>query len=459
MLQLLYIARGGLQVQQSALQTATHNLANAERPEYARQRQIRVAETARSSSGLVTGQIGMGVRAVRTERIRDPFFDRQIRGEMDAVGSWSRRAEALQIIEGILNELGDTGLQTVMGRFFDSLQELAKQPESSAVRALVAQRGQEFASAVNMTAQQLADQVRENEFQLEVKVQRVNELAVGIAELSNKILRVRASGQEPNDLLDQRDAMLDELSRLIGFQTVEGQTGVGGLNDLRVMVEGRVLNTPGGQYPLRLERGANGQLRILWAVDGMELHDPGGELAGILAAAYDIIPRYRAALDTFALGIRDAMNAIHGAGFDADGNPGGPFFTGSSSLDLQVDAAIIADPRRIAASGSGAIGDGSQALAMAQVAGSAVIAGRTPSDFLNEIMGGLAVETSEAIRRQALAEAAVQHYTDRRQEVMGVSQDEEMADIIRFQKAYAAMARVISLADQMLEELVSLVRR
>lgn len=457
MFQILHIARSALQVQESALQTATHNLANAERPEYARQRQIRVAETARISVGGIAGQIGMGVRVAATQRVRDPFFDRQIRGELGTTGEWAMRAQALQIIEGILDEMGDTGLQTVLSRWFDSLQELSKQPESQAVRALVAQRGQELASALNALARQLDAQVAEYEFQLRVKVERANELAVGIHDLSQQITRLQAMGQMPNDLMDQRDQMLDELARLLRYQIIESPVGDGRAADLRVIVEGRILTA--AEPPLKLERSAAGQLVVMWAGDGAVLQSPDGEIGGSWAAAYEILPHYRQALDQFAAALLTAVNALHRAGFDLDGNPGGSFFTGTGAADIAVSAAILADPRRIAASATGAIGDGAQALAIAQLAGSTVVGGSTPTDFLNEIIGEIAVSTADAIRREALSAQIVAHYTDRRQAVMGVSQDEEMADIIKFQKAYAAMARVVAVTDQMLDDLINMVRR
>ncbi|AYE33450.1 flagellar hook-associated protein FlgK [Clostridium septicum] len=210
------IAKRGMNVQQKALDVTSHNIANLNTKGYTRQR-VKV-ETTRPFGGtgmnasVQAGQLGTGAQVQAIERVRDTFLDYQIRNENSVLGRYDARNNFLYQVESVFNEPSDTGISTLMGKFFDSFQELSKQPSSSNARTVVAQQTAALTDALNNTYSKLEDLQKNTQERLKSDVVEINSLLNQLDRSNQEILNVSVSGNSPNDLMDKRDTLLDQLS-------------------------------------------------------------------------------------------------------------------------------------------------------------------------------------------------------------------------------------------------------
>lgn len=212
------IAKRGLFTQQKAIGVTSHNISNANTEGYSRQRAT--IETTRPfgmpsmNSSIGPGQIGTGSTIQAIKRVRDEFLDYQIRTETSTMGKYDARDKFLSEIENIFNEPSDTGMSTLIGKFFDSWHQLSKQPQSSNARTIVAQQASALAKDLNHTYGQM--QKLKGNVQMEIKqtVFETNNILNQIDQLNQQIMGVKVAGQEPNDLMDKRDLLLDKLSKI-----------------------------------------------------------------------------------------------------------------------------------------------------------------------------------------------------------------------------------------------------
>lgn len=210
------ISKRGMLVQQGNINTTSHNISNAKTPGYSRQRNI--VETTRPQTVAGAGQVGTGAQIQAIERVRDTFLDYQIRGESSVLGKYDVRNRYLFEVETIFNEPSDNGISTLMGKFFDSFQELSKQPQSSNARTVVAQQTLALTDALNHTYTKLEELQENARLMLKSNVSEINSYLDQINRLNEEIVTVTTAGQTPNDLLDKRDMLLDTLSYKFNIQ-------------------------------------------------------------------------------------------------------------------------------------------------------------------------------------------------------------------------------------------------
>lgn len=203
------IAKRGITVAQSTIDVTSHNISNTNTPGYSRQRADIV--TSRPAN-ISAGQLGTGAQVQAIERVRDTFLDHQVRAETSTIGKYDVRNSFLYEVENIYNEPSDTGISTLMGKFFDSFQELSKQPQSSNARTVVAQQSAALADALNHTGTKLDELQKNAQNLIKSNVTEINSYLDQIDRLNQEIISVKTTGQSPNDLLDSRDLLLDQLS-------------------------------------------------------------------------------------------------------------------------------------------------------------------------------------------------------------------------------------------------------
>ncbi|GAF26458.1 MAG: flagellar hook-associated protein 1 [Moorella sp. (in: firmicutes)] len=247
----------GMQAQQRGIYTTSHNIANANTEGYTRQQVVLAATPAypvpaMNRPGGQGWQIGTGVDSQETRRLRDEFLDTQIRRETGSLGQWQQIQDVLQQVEVVFNEPSDTGLSTLMSQFWAAWQELSKNAESSPVRTTVVETANALAEAFRHSAAQLETIDNDIVQNIELKVKEVNSLAQQIADLNGQIKNIVAAKDQPNDLMDQRDLLLDQLSKIVKINvkansdgtitvTLEGApSGAGTLNG--VLVDGTTHN-------------------------------------------------------------------------------------------------------------------------------------------------------------------------------------------------------------------------
>lgn len=216
------IAKRGLNVQQSAINTTSHNIANANTTGYSRQRSV--AEATKPFGGMsrfdtvITGQVGTGAEITSIQRIRDYFIDYQVRSESGTSGYYTQSSETLSKVEDVFGEPSDTGIQELINKFFNSFQEVSKSPDKSDVKTVALQNASSLADALNYTYNQLKKSCEDSQSLLKANVTDVNSYLNQINELNKQIRSISAVGQTPNDLMDKRDNLLDELSYKFGVK-------------------------------------------------------------------------------------------------------------------------------------------------------------------------------------------------------------------------------------------------
>lgn len=467
----LNIARRALQTQQRALDVMGHNIANANTPGYSRQVAVQTtSEPYTLPSRLMpttAGQVGTGVTIAAITRMRDDFIEMQLRNETESAGRWNARQHALHQVELLLMEPSDYSLRDAMDRFWESLQVLHTNPESDAARSVVRERALSLTASFQHLDKQLTDLREDLDRLVAMDVGKINNLTAQLADVNHQIHRIHISGQQPNDLLDRRDALLLELSELTDIDLVVMDDGTASVNisgltvvngnhatELRTEVSNPDPNNP---PPISL-------VKVMWGDSDREVRPGNGHLAGVLEARDELIPSYWQSLDELASTLIAEFNAVHRSGYTlgdhlAGAAPdGGDFFTGTGVNDIDVHGDILTNLNNIAASADGTTGDGSNVLALSRLYNdTSLMGGGTISmaDHFNGLVAGVGVASQKAKSMSASQEVLVDHLETRRDSISGVSLDEEMVDMIRFQQAYNAAARLVTAMDEVLETIIS----
>lgn len=212
----LNTSKSGMVTAQQNLNVTSHNVSNVDTPGYSKQRAKVSTNRSQTIEGGI-GQIGTGAQVEAIERVRNNFLDYQVRNENSIYGTYDMRSSYLMQVEGVFNEPSDTGIANLMNKFFDSWQELSKQPQSSNNRTVVVQQTLALTDALNHTARRLTELAQNAQDEIKNSVNDINSLLNQIDSLNKEITTVKVSGNTPNDLMDRRDLLLDELSRKFGI--------------------------------------------------------------------------------------------------------------------------------------------------------------------------------------------------------------------------------------------------
>ncbi|WP_316570340.1 flagellar hook-associated protein FlgK [Neobacillus sp. YIM B06451] len=478
----LEVGKRAILSQQTALTVTGHNIANANTKGYTRQEAVLNATTPLSSPGIQNGtlpiQLGTGVEVSEFRRIREGFLDKQYQSVQQQAGYWDAKSGSLSALESIFDDLSDGGLDGSIQRFWQSLQELAKRPDDLSVRVVAAASGKEVADRLNQIHSDIGMVETSIADQLNVKANEINSTANEIASLNLKIAQVVAGGNQPNDLLDRRDMLLDRLSRLVDIETTPGQNGqvdvyVGGSQ----MIKGGSVDKPFGidilnktatmaGFPVTLK---GGEVQGLLETHG---YTTGGTTAGT-------IPALKTKLDDLAKAIADSINGIHSSDdarsleyFDKKKNDptvqpdkllffvdkNDPTKPPTNADSIMLNPLLKDFPAKLAAAAIENVGDGSNASKMSEVLqGKLSIGGTIASvgDFYKTIIGELGTDIEAANNWSNNANAMAQQVENQRQSVSGVSIDEELTNMVRYQQAYNAAARYVSAVNEMLNVLIN----
>lgn len=443
----LYIGASGLTAAQRAVEVAAHNVSNANTTGFTRQRLT--VSTSTPTPGTAgargSGQYGTGVTLVSVNRLRDRLADVAYRSEAGVAGAATARSETLSRAETVLGTFGD-GAPEALSRFQAAWDQLSLSPSDPAARQSVLTTGQALATSLSGTAQQLGAVTQEIGLRIGDQTAELNGLLSSVANLNTAINRALTDAQQPNDLLDQRDNALDRIAALTGATITQGANSM-----IDVSIGGRSVVSGGAAEQLTATTDAQG-IPVLRFSDGTGAN-PGGQLGGYLSTVHVDLPAFRADLDAAALGLRDAVNAVHRAGIGADGSTGLDFFAGTSALDLRV---ALMDPRKVAASLTGAANDGGNALAMSGLRTTKAVNGTsTVGEALQAFGGRVGQAAADAARNATTAEASLSGAQQVRSAADGVNVDEEMVDLVKYQHTYQAAAKVISVVDEMLDKLIN----
>lgn len=439
----LHIGISGVNTARRAMEVISQNIANVNTEGYSRRR-VEQAVIGRLGPmpAEVPREIEAGVHVTGVTRLRDAVLDNSYRSQAASVSGAQLRAEVAARAEEVMGPL-DSGLQDAMGEFWASWERLSASPQDLAARQEVLSSGERVATSLRGASQQLQalDTLVTNRGR--DVVTRINTYSDQLAQLNSQIGDAVFRGAAPNDLLDQRDVLLDKIARLITVTTVEGNNGV-----TSVYV---------GSFPL--VDGITSQDMVqpptggpVWGINGFPV-DLSGELAAVHEAQTLTLPGIKNSLDQIATTLRDVVNQQHNLGMNLDGVAGADFFVGATAADLQVSPALSA--RDVAAGTTSAPSDNRNALLIARL-GSQEITGIGTVDNLVSTLAGRLGESAAATEQMSRVLASSQATVDdQRQSQMGVNLDEELADLVRYQRAYEASARVMQIADEMLDRLIN----
>ncbi|MEA2639289.1 MAG: flagellar hook-associated protein 1 [Chloroflexota bacterium] len=442
----------GLQAQQAGLDVANHNIANANTPGYSRQN-VNLRESLPYTDQafnrpLSAQQIGTGVTVASIQRARDLLLDGGYRTELSSQRSLEQTQTTLQDVESALAPTSG-GIATQLDGFYQAWSNLANDPTDLSARTAVIQQASALAASFNRAASQLTTIRTGLDDQVASDVTQINNFATQIASLNLDVMKAEQAGANANDLRDQRDLLVDKLSELVGVTTVEQPNG-----SIDVLLGGRAIVQGTTTDPLAAVAAAPGAVRqVLFASDSAPATIASGALSGVIDARDTRVPGYQANLDSIANGLITSVNALHSTGFGQDGVSNRAFFVGSDASTIAVAPVIASDPTKLAAANAaGQAGNNGTALAIAQL-GSGQGTG-SPASFAALVTQlGLDAQRSEgAAENQA---ALVQFMGQKKQSVEGVSLDAEAVDMVRYQRAYEAAARVITAMDEMLQTLIN----
>lgn len=571
------VATRGMSAQQKALDVVSHNVANAHTEGYSRQRAT--METTRpfgmpsmnNASG--PGQLGTGVQISAITRIRDGFLDYQIRAESGISGLNQGREKYLRQVEGIMNEPSDAGVSNLIGKVFDSWNVLSLHPENSNSRTVVAQQSKALTDELNNTYNQLIKLKNNSQDIIRQNVVDINNTLDQIDGLNQQVISVKVGGNEPNDLMDRRDLLIDQLSLKFGITIDKKALGgedlkpddAGGMeNACLVSSDGKdevrkfsyvssivpkaippaTAQKPGEEGSYEVTYYKNGDMssdknkvtrtmqlsdadytsldecRVIWSdkegnaikADGSEIVEGSsftdlklftpqkGELKGYMSVQADI-DKYINELNGLAKGIAFSINAVHSSESDASAddllffvNSKDPTINGETSINagnISINEDIMKDVMKIKV-GQGdipGVGDGKRALAIAQLRDMRIdiqsidktttrdkfsleldpvlgvetiksnVNGMTIGGYFTGIVSRLASQTQKAKAAVKNQKSLLAGLEESRASISGVSLDEEMANMIQFQHAYQANAKIISTIDELLDLIINGLKR
>jgi len=456
----LTVGRLSLSAQQMALHVTGNNIANANTEGYTRQR-VNI-ESARPHASPI-GYVGTGARANDIQRIRDDFIGARINESNHQFGRWEAQKESMERIEILFNEASGVGLNSAMSEFWDSWQDLANNPAGTNERVIVTSQSELLATTLRTKRTELETVQNNLNASIVTTVSKVNALATQIDDLNQQITTMEQTGFVANDLRDMREQTLKDLSELINYTSIEEPGG-----QVRVTLgDGNILvGTPGnpafGQLTTAVNAGT-GFDDIVWdTAPGVPINGSinAGKLKGWLETRDTIAAGYITQLDTLAADLITTVNAQHAAGFNLNGNTGIAFFTGTDAADIAVNPAVTADPAAIAAAAdlAGVPGGNSNALAIANIRSALTMNGGTATydDYYNGMISNIGIKTAEAQFNHDFNQDALQQFENFRDSISGVSLDEEMINMVKFQQTYQASAKIITTVDEMLTTLMNM---
>lgn len=461
---ILSTGRTALLNQQKAIDVTGHNIANVNTDGYSRQRVNMETNEPYSSQ---PGQTGTGVRTVEIQRIYDQFLGAQINEENQNLGNWEAQKGVLERVEIIFDESSGYGLNQAMSEFWNAWQDLANDPSDYAGRAALLAKSETMTTSFNSTYLNLEKIQRDIDTNTMETVKEINSIAERIAGLNQKIALTEVGGQNANDYRDSRDLLLKELSLMINVDSFENSDG-----KVTVLVAGgRPLVENISSWNLSTQPDVDSDFQdILWTDSGgnpvvITSSISGGKLKGWLEVRDVIIPDYLSKLNELAEGIITEVNDLHkdGLGLNdvvvAERN----FFTGTKVIDIAVNQDIVDDVNNIAAAGSldGLPGGNSNAIKIADLQNELTMNGNpataTFDDYYNSLVSDVGSWVQKATVNFGHQSLMITHLDNYRESISGVSLDEEMVNLIKFQHGYNAAARLISVADELLDRVISMV--
>ncbi|AOZ93235.1 flagellar hook-associated protein FlgK [Paenibacillus crassostreae] len=502
-------SKRSLFTQTAALSTTGHNIANANTAGYSRQ-VVKMTESIPMAPfaflrSTAPGQLGTGSEFVSIERVRVSFLDDQFRNESSSQGAWDVKFSTLEKLEATLNEPSDSGLAKVINNFWDAWSDFSQDPQDITNRKIVKETTLALTDALNQMSTQMSELTTDLTSNLALQTSSINSLLSQVGGLNANIAKIEGLGDNANDLRDQRDYAIDQLSKLANVQvtplengyqvTLAGQVVVTGDTVTEITPETLQAGYAGGTltsgetygtiysrdvYVADYQNQLN-QLVNSLANGDVEITIPAGSIVPegtiLNGITYSNANNNRKVASDLTVTVQ-GINGLHKLGYTLAGDSpvaGGDFFVSKDGSALTAGNVTLSqliqdDPNNIASSirtdGTGTdekvvAGNNSLALLMSGLKngkfdfGTAFSKPATIDDYFTSIVGQIGVESKEVGRQVQNAQLLTDQVDASRQSISGVSLDEEMSNMIKFQHAYSAASRFMTTMDELLNKLIN----
>ena len=448
----LSVALSSLMASQQALETTANNVANANTPGFSRQRPVLVP-----GDPVIEGNLsfGTGVLIQRLESLRDPILEIQLNQETQQQSKINTTLGALQRMQTMFSS-ASTGIGADISNFFSSLQQLSPDPSNVSLRQAVLTAAGNLATDFNTTAHNLQTQRSNLDLNVAQTVGQINTLTTQIASVDQQIANLENVHQDASSLIDKQTNLIRQLSGLVDVSVIRTEHGIA-----LTTSNGTPLVTGGQSFNLTSQTGSDGLQHIYAEGRDMTNLFTGGSLSGLIEMRDRQIPGMQSSLDQLAAGLATALNTAHQSGFDLNGDAGGNLFvpppTGGAGAASAMTVAI-SDPALLAASSDRTAGSNGNLAVLTAVHDQPVAAGQKPLDFYSNIVFKIGSATSNTSADVDASTLIMQRLQDQRASVSGVSLDEEAANMVKYQTAYQAAARIVTTINDMLNAAVNLGR-
>jgi len=441
----------------TALNVTGNNIANVDTPGYSRLRPT-FGSIGVIDSSHEQGQFGVKITDI--QRLYDKYLEAQMVQQEQGVGYNNAQMDVLNRVEGIFNESTGGGINELLSKFWDSWSQLSANPTGITERDSLISVSQSLASMFREKANELISIQSDTNNLISDNVTELNKDLDSMVDLNTKIVETEISGGSAASARDQRAELLQKISQIIDVNYYEEANG-----SLNIFISnGRSLVEGTNAWKLDVSPNpANSNYYDVFFQDtpGVAINDrlQGGKLAGLLDVRDNKVAGYLNDLDNMASTIITEVNAQHSSGYDLNGNVGGDFFSTTSTLakDMQVDPAIIADVRKVAASAT-VNSDGDNASSINSIKDSLLMAVGTSTidNFYQTVTARVGNDVANAKLSLDHQTAIANQVQSERDAVSGVSLDEEMLNLIKYQAAYNAAGRLAAIVNTMMGTLINL---
>jgi flagellar hook-associated protein 1 len=481
---LFSIGSTSLRTSKRSLETTSHNIANSNTEGFSRQRVTTQTNTPINEGSYV---LGTGVNIQSVKRMHDQQIEKKLNTSMSDHKFNEERGFQLSRVEEVFNEINSEGLGKILNRFFNSFRELSNQPENEVVRSLVRDNANIVVSDFKRINESITNVKNSIDSKITASVDEINSFASGIAKLNVEIIRLENLGGEAGDLRDQRDQLVRNLSDYFTTQTYEDNRGQYVVNILNVgsIVTGgstnelKAVNTTGGKS------SDEGQVEIFFAnrsSNPITAKIKGGSLGGMIKTRNEDIKELRNQVDSLAFGLASATNAIHSRGFanrelqyDQNGEvllPNNQKVTGinffklpselkNASYFLDISDEVKDDLNNIATGlEPNSPGDNRIAIAISKLQHEKILGEGTTTfeESYQKSVGKIGLSTAKSKIDYEQSGGILAQAKSIKERVSGVSIDEETANMVKYQHAYDASARMIKTADEMFDSVLGMMR-
>jgi flagellar hook-associated protein 1 FlgK len=446
----MFLSTGAMAADQGALEVTSNNVANVNTPGYSRE-----VPNLEENPPVVLANLtyGMGVRLQRVDAVRDPILQLRIQQENGDQGRLNAFVTAMNQAQTLFTASNnDIGSQ--ISNLFSSISQLSTDPSNLSLRQAVLTAASNLATTFRNTASNLSAQRSNLDLNVVQSVQQVNTLTQQIAALNGQITALQNVGQSPSAFIDQRDNLINQLSGLIDVSEIKSDNGI-----TLTTSNGTALVAGNQSYALSAQADASGVQHVFAQNNDITSTLSSGALAGLIQARDQAIPGLLNGLDTLASGLANALNAANASGFDLNGNAGGNLFVpppnGGAGAAANM-AVAITDPALLAASSDGSAGSNGNLANFSAIQNQTIISGETPTNYYGNLVFNAGNDVANGTAELQSSQLVLQQLQDQRGSISGVSLDEEAANMVQYQRAYDAAARVVTTVNQMLETVINM---